>query len=43
MPCWMQALLSASLEAIDARWDNIRMIKQVGRHAGVETFPEAIY
>lgn len=31
------------LEALDARWDNIRMIKQIGRHAGVETFPQAVY
>ena len=31
------------LDALDARWDNIRMVKQIGRHAGVETFPQATY
>ena len=37
------AIHDGILETINARWDNIRMIKQVGRHAGVETFPDAIY
>ena len=31
------------LEAVDARWDKLRMIKRVGRHAGIATFPEAVY
>lgn len=31
------------LEVIDKKWDNVRMVKQVGRHAGVETFPGACY
>jgi hypothetical protein len=31
------------LEALEARWDNIRMVKQIGRHAAVETFPQARY
>ena len=31
------------LEVIDAKWDKLRMVKQIGRHAGVETFPDAIY
>lgn len=31
------------LDALDTRWDGLRMIKQVGRHAGVETFPGAQY
>jgi hypothetical protein len=31
------------LEAIGEAWHDLRMIKQVGKHAHVETFPEAIY
>jgi hypothetical protein len=31
------------LDALDLRWDKIRMVKQIGRHAGVETFPQAVY
>ncbi|HSR31925.1 MAG TPA: hypothetical protein VLY63_15285 [Anaerolineae bacterium] len=31
------------LEATGATWDGLRMIKQVGRHAGVETFHGAAY
>lgn len=31
------------LEALDQHWDKIRMVKQIGRHAGVETFPKAVY
>lgn len=31
------------LDAIEMRWDKIRMVKQIGRHAGVETFPQALY
>ena len=37
------AIHDGILEALDLRWDNIRMVKQIGRHAGVETFPQAIY
>ena len=37
------AIHDGILEIIGARWDGIRMVKQVGRHAGVETFPESIY
>ncbi len=37
------AIQDGILQAIDARWDGLRMIKQVGRHAGVETFPRATY
>jgi hypothetical protein len=37
------AIHDGILEAIGARWDGLRMVKQVGRDAGVETFPEAIY
>jgi len=37
------AIHDGILEVIDARWDNLRMIKQVGKHAGVETFPDAVY
>lgn len=37
------AIHDGILEAIDSRWDSLRMVKQVGRHAGVETFPDAQY
>lgn len=37
------AIHDGILEALDLRWDKIRMIKQIGRHAGVETFPQAVY
>ena len=31
------------LEKIDRTWDDIRMVKQVGKHAGVNTFPDSKY
>ncbi len=37
------AIHDGLLNAIDAEWDKLRMIKQVGRHTGVETFPDATY
>jgi hypothetical protein len=37
------AIHDGILEAIGASWDGLRMIKQVGRHAGVDTFPQATY
>ncbi len=37
------AIQDGILEVIDARWDGLRMIKQVGRTAGVVTFPGAVY
>jgi hypothetical protein len=37
------AIRDGILEAIGARWDGLRMVKQVGRFAGVETFPKAVY
>ena len=37
------AIHDGILEALDLRWDKIRMVKQIGRHAGVETFPQAVY
>lgn len=37
------AIHDGVLEAIGATWDGLRMIKQVGRQAGVETFQQAIY
>jgi hypothetical protein len=37
------AIHDGVLEALDLRWDNLRMVKQIGRHAGVETFPQAAY
>lgn len=37
------AIHDGILEALDLRWDKIRMVKQIGRHAGVDTFPQAVY
>ena len=37
------AIHDGVLESIDERWDDLRMIKQVGKHAGVNTFPKAIF
>jgi hypothetical protein len=37
------AIHDGILEAIGVYWDGLRMIKQVGRNSGVETFPRAIY
>ncbi len=37
------AIHDGILEAVDQRWDKIRMVKQIGRHAGVETFPGGAY
>lgn len=31
------------LDVLDKSWDDLRMIKQVGRNAGVNTFPDAKY
>ena len=35
------AIHDGILENIGEQWDGLRMIKQVGRHAGVDTFPDA--
>lgn len=37
------AIHDGILEVCGMQWNNLRMIKQVGHHAGVETFPGAIY
>jgi hypothetical protein len=37
------AIHDGILEAMGTNWDGLRMIKQVGRHAGVETFSGAVY
>ncbi len=37
------AIHDGILEAIGASWDGLRMIKQVGRHAGVESFAQTAY
>ncbi len=37
------AIHDGILNEIGASWDRLRMVKQVGRHAGVNTFPSAIY
>jgi hypothetical protein len=31
------------LSVLNTRWNDLRMVKQVGRHAGVNTFPDAEY
>jgi hypothetical protein len=37
------AIHDGILDALGMRWDNLRMVKQIGRHAGVETYPQAAY
>lgn len=37
------AIQDRILDVMGTRWDGLRMVKQVGKHAGVETFPDAIY
>lgn len=37
------AIHDGVLDVIDKKWDGLRMVKQVGKHAGAETFPGAIY
>jgi len=37
------AIHDGILSAIGETWNGLRMVKQVGRHAGVETFPGAEY
>ena len=37
------AIHDGILEVIGKRWDGLRMLKQLGRHAGVNTFPDAVY
>ena len=37
------AIHDGILDVLDQRWDGLRMVKRIGRNAGVETFPEFIY
>ena len=37
------AIHDGVLQVLDRKWDDLKMIKQVGRHAGVNTFPDAEY
>ncbi len=37
------AIHNGILQVLDRKWDGLKMIKQVGRHAGVNTFPDAEY
>jgi hypothetical protein len=37
------AIHDGILEVIDSRWDKLRMVKQIGRDADVETFPQSVY
>ena len=37
------AIQDGILEAFDAHWDKLRMIKHIGKHAGVETYPGSTY
>jgi hypothetical protein len=37
------AIHDGILQTLDKKWDDLKMIKQIGRHAGVNTFPDAEY
>ncbi|HEJ84278.1 MAG TPA: hypothetical protein ENO25_06890 [Desulfobacteraceae bacterium] len=37
------AIHDGILDVIDQKWDGLRMVKRIGRHAGVETFPGYLY
>lgn len=37
------AIHDGILAAIGAQWDEIRMVKRLGREAGINTFPDAVY
>jgi len=37
------AIHDGILQVLDRKWDDLKMIKQVGRQAGVNTFPDAEY
>jgi len=37
------AIHDGILDVLDERWDKLRMVKQVGKHAGVATFPDPVY
>ncbi len=37
------AIQDGILEALDATWNKIRMVKRIGCHAGVNSFPDAVY
>lgn len=37
------AIHDGILQVLDRKWDDLKMIKQVGRHAGINTFPDAGY
>lgn len=37
------AIHDGILAVIDEQWNGVRMAKRLGRHAGVDTFPEAAY
>jgi hypothetical protein len=37
------AIHDGILEALETNWDKLRMVKQVGKHSGANTFPNAVY
>jgi hypothetical protein len=37
------AIHDGILKVLDTRWNDLRMVKQVGRNANVNTFPDAVY
>jgi hypothetical protein len=37
------AIHDGILEVIETNWDKLRMVKQVGKHSGANTFPNAAY
>ena len=37
------AIHDGILDTLETNWDKLRMVKQIGKHAGANTFPNAIY
>jgi hypothetical protein len=37
------AIHDGILDVLDTNWDKLRMVKQIGKHAGVNTYPNATY
>jgi hypothetical protein len=37
------AIHDGILEALETNWDKLRMVKQIGKHSGANTFPNAAY
>lgn len=37
------AIHDGILDVLETNWDKLRMVKQIGKHAGANTFPNAVY